>query len=490
MNLVSKGALAVAGVLLMSACERVSNKTDAAVLAGLRDSGIAAEARAKNDERLEKVLGRDNGTGALKGPYGALTASSGASLGGLMQDALQRNTDIGRAAQDINLAHVQRLNAIMGYLPQVSISIQRDQLDQKVVDSDNQVFQLGNAQYQVDTQVIRLVQPIVDISRVFGIRQATTARTLAEVNYIKAVKDTMASVFDTYVTAHQSKTRAAALQARLRLIDRQVAALEGQIAAGEGNFVQPEAVRSDRATLAADLAFERSRLSASLGQLSRLTGRVVSDVSGGLPSANRGAAGLSAQAAVQAGMRENSDIMAAALSVVISDMEKKQQAYADFAPVLIAYATLEREARGNSRFGGGSTTDDTTIGLRLTIPIFNANGEGISSLEATVAERAAALEYYATKSQVEAEIRATLDRMRELSAAQSSAAAAASAARRALGRERARVTSGEAIASATLSHEIRVNTAQERAAFFQGEYLRAWGRLQHLTGLRLDTLVR
>lgn len=171
----------------------------------------------------------DNPAGMLDETYGELVFAEDPNLADLMAAALQANPAIGRAAEGINRAQAQRLNAIFGYLPQVSATLQRDNLEQEVVESDNEVFQLGQADYPVDTDRIQLTQPIIDLSRIFGIRIANTARSLSEVEYVKAVKDVVAEVFDNYVVAVQSRQRADLLEVRLALMDEQLAGLQDRI---------------------------------------------------------------------------------------------------------------------------------------------------------------------------------------------------------------------------------------------------------------------
>ncbi len=485
--------VSVSGLALttLSGCESWTDKVEPGDLSTLRSGGIEQDARTKNDERLQKVLDRDNITGSLKASFDGLSSPSGTGLADLMSTALERNSDIGRAAQGINRAHAARLNAIFGYLPQVSISLQKDKLDQRVVSSDNQVFQLGDAQYEVKTQKLTLTQPLIDVARIFSIRQATTARSLAEIEYVKAVKDTVAGVYDTYLVAVQAKEKTRFLNERLRLIDQQVNSAQTQADTGVSGRGETSEFQSDRASLAAEIAFERNRLADALGSLSRMTGIAVRDVStASLGSVRSAARRLPVEQAVARGMRENPAVMAAAFRVVLADEEKKEAIASDFAPVLSAYASIEKEDRGNSRFGGGSVTDDRTYGVVLNIPIFNARGDGIAALTGVVDERLAALDYYGVRAEVEAGIRASHAQMEALQTSRSQAQRAERSARRALRQSRSRVEAGEAADFVTLTQRIRLNAAEERSAFFENEYLRSFGRLQYLSGTSLESVVR
>ncbi|GGE38856.1 TolC family protein [Actibacterium pelagium] len=477
-------ALAMAGGLI-GCGEGATTKATDERLAGLLENGIDSDHKAKSDERLAKLLGKENATGALAGPYGSqVEVADRAQLPQLLASALERNTRIGAAAQSINKADALRLNAIFGYLPQVSFVYDQSEVDQAVISTDNEVFELGEAQYPVTTTTLMLQQPILDLGRIFGIQYAKNARSLAEVDYIGTVRDVSYEVFDAYVVAVQAKRQSASLRQRQNLIGRQINSRNALEEIGLGNVVEESSLRSERANLAAEEANESARYANAIGDLSFLTGAVVRDISDvQLPSSIFGAERrVSADDAVEAGLTNNPAVMASALRAVGAEINRKRALSEDFAPVLNAYATLEAETREASRFGGGSETEDTTVGLRLTIPIFNARGNGYARLPATVDARAEVLEYHASRRQLETEIRATHARMGQLSKAVSSARSAASQAGRALSSERQRVEAGESVDLAVAARQLRLNLARERVSYYQAEYLRAWARLQYLMG--------
>tara|TARA_R110002072_G_scaffold141970_9_gene287303 strand:+ start:176 stop:1633 length:1458 start_codon:yes stop_codon:yes gene_type:complete len=459
-------------------------------LALLRSSGLDADAATQSQERLDRILRSDGPAGEMQDRFGSLPAVENPGLGELMGAALGSNPAIGRAAQGINRAEAERLNAIFGYLPQVSASFQRDQLDQEVVETDNQVFQAGTASYPVDTDRIQINQPILDLSRIFGIRIANSARSLAEVEYVKSVKDVTAEVFDQYVIAIQSRQRADYLQERLDLVDEQVGGIERRIGVGEGQIVDLASMRSERGSLAAEIAFERTRYQDAVTTLSALSGRaIVGGLQGELPTSVRYESATDLERSLALGLEENPAIMAAAFEVVMGNMETWQSVFDDFAPVLSVYASLDREDREDSRFGGGSVTDDQVVGLRLSIPIFNASGRGYSSLTRRVDERVAALNYFATRREVETGIRGTYDRMNALTEAIAAANLAVTGAESALEREQDRVSIGQGVNYSVLSRQVRRNVARERLGFYQAEYLRAWGELQYLTGRSMNEVI-
>lgn len=457
-------------------------------LGALPETALSAEMIARTDERLTRALARGDDAGLRAAAFGDL-ADAGAPFSptDLTQAALARNTRIGTAAESVALADAARLNAIFGYLPQVSANYRQDEVLQEVIETDNAVFQAGTAEYPVVVASVRVTQPIFDLSRIFAINHARNARTQAEVEYLSSVRSVVYEVLDAYLVAAQARQRAQSLRQRAQMMDQQITAQAALAETGLSAVSEPAALQSERASLASEEALELSRYAEALGALAALTGTAVRDVAPlAMPAGVMGRVrDLNVDDLVATGLRENPTIMAAALSVVGADLKRRQAISADFSPVLEAYALLEQEDREASRFGGGSLTQDQTIGLQLTLPLFNARGAGYEMAPANVALRRAALDYNTTRRQLETDIVATHGRMVALAQAASQASSAATQAGVARDAEQARVDTGESSDFAVAARELRRMGAAERVAFYNSEYLRAWVRLQYLTGVDL-----
>lgn len=489
MNILIKLAT-LGATLALSACDTTTNK---AVTEGRLDAlvsnGIDPDVATKNDERLQAVLNRDNSIGALEGEFADFQSDPSAvyDIQQLVTLALERNPDIRRAVEELNLSEVQRLNAIFGYLPQVSGSFGRDQVNQSVIESDNAVFQEGDATFPVTTFALSLNQPIFDLSKIFDIQLASTARSKAEVEYVQAVRAVAFEIFDTALLVEQTQDRIESQTRRQSLLSRQISRNQALEAEGLNIGGQSSALQSDRATVLSDIATEQAERAAALTELSRMTGVLVQNVSAFQPSGSIAGTerDLVVGRAVALGLENNPDVMVSALEIVESEFLRRGALARDFSPVINLFAILEQEDREASRFGGGSVTEDTTIGVNVTVPIFNAGGNGYEFLTRNVEERAAVLDYHSTRRALEADIRSTHARMVQLTAAIAQARSAVSSAASAANTEARRVEAGESIDLALAGRQIRLTSAQERLAFQQFEYYRAWARLKFLTGADL-----
>ena len=491
MTLAKTISLASVCAVMLGCGDGQTNKATPDRLSSLLANGPRQDDLTRAEERLQAALGRENATGALNNTFDTDVVGSGApqTLNALFAQTLERNTEIANAAQALNRAEVQRMNAIYGYLPQLSASITYSELEQEVVQTDNEVFAEGKADYPVTNMRVELVQPIINLARIFNIQLQNTARTVAEVEYIAAVQKATYDTFDAYVTALQSKAKIRSIRQRMNLISRQISNESALSELGLQTDTLRNSYASERASLASEEAIEAARFSSALSDLSFLTGTAVTDIENVTVPAGilRSERNNSVAQGVAAAEANNPALLATAISVVEAELGRKQALASDFSPVLDAFARYEDEEREGSRFGGGSRTVDTTYGVRLSIPIFNANGQGYSASLEEVDLRSAALEYYAIRRQLHSQIAATHARMSELTSAIGQSSTAASRATANVRLEEQRQETGESIAVAVVSRQLAVASARETLEFQRLEYLRAWGRYQYLTGAALST---
>lgn len=479
-------ALALTASLGLAACDGTTNKATPERLEQLRTQGIDADTRAKDQARFDATIARANSIADVNAAFGqsAVDNPANAALPQLLQNTLDRNTDIGRAAQNINRADAERLNAIFGYLPQVSATASRTFVRSRVISSDNAVFQLGTAKYGVTTFGATVNQPLVNVSRIFAIRTATTARTIAEVQYIAAVQKALFDTVDTYLAAAASRMRMQEYQTRGASLGRQAQTELGLTDSGLSSDSARRALLSEQGQVQSDYALEAANYAQLLGRLSHLTGTAISGV--GTATAPGGIAGTegrtSVAQAIAAAEQNNPEILAIAMSVVEADLARKGAMAADFGPVIDAFASIEREYRGGSRFGGGSRTQEMMAGVKITIPIFNAGGNGLRTLDANVDLRTAVLDYHATKRELETRIAMTLERMKQLSSASGQLSQAYRAAQGNVQAERDLVASGQSNDLVLAARQRLASQLQAQAEVQRVEYLRAWTELQYLTG--------
>ncbi|MCL4069184.1 TolC family protein [Pseudomonas sp. GX19020] len=493
----NKGAISLLALVAgfgLAACDGMSNKATPERLDGLVTNGVDGKKREKAEGAFDKAMARANSIAGLNEALGGdATMNAGAvPLNTLLEAALEHNSDLGRAAQDINRADAQRMRAIFGYLPQLSLNYTSSTVDTTVVSSDNQVFELGTANYPVTTMYVEMRQPLIDMSRIYGIKLGSTARTAAEVRYIATAQKVLFETFDAYLVASQSKAKITELKARAESLRRQSSAESVLTDAGLANDTSRRAILTEQARAESDLAIETTRYAEALSRLSWLTGTAISDVQkvdvpGSIMGSERN---VTAEAAKEAARKNNPELLSIAIGVVQADLARKQAIAADFGPVVDLFMTMETETREGSRFGGGSETEETTTGVRVTLPIFNARGDGLRTLDANVDLRAAIVDFHASRRQVDTETVMVLERMKQLSASIGRLSQAASNANANAKTERDRVATGESNELILAARERQSSEMKMELEVQRIEYLRAWVKLQHLTGAMNKNVLR
>lgn len=470
--------------LALAGCQKDGSSSQS--LNALLSTGPDAQTREMLGTDLAEVLEAQGQTMARFND----TTNTGAAvvpLNALLSHAMVRNPSIGQAAQKINQAEAERMRAIYAMLPQIYVNFTYDGLDQRVLASDNEVFEEGETMYPVKTSSASIVQPLFDPARRFRLQLAKNVKSGAEVDYIGAVRDVVYEVFDNYIVANQARARMASLKERRALIARQISSQGDLVATGLSNVLEASSLRSERDSTAAQESLEAARYAEALSNLASLTGMVISDVEALTISQDliSSVKKINVDTAVADALENNPGIMSAALQVVGSEIERKEAHATDISPVLEAYATIEREDRADSRFGGGSLTLDRTLGVSLTIPIFNSKGTGLYEPTKRAAVKSAVTEYHVRRRAVETEVRTTHARLMELTDAISQSQNAAYHAGKALEVEQQRVASGESVDLAVAARQLRLNEAREQMFYYRAEFMRSWARLNYLMGADL-----
>ena len=481
---------ALTGITLLAACsDNMTSKATPDRLVILLENGIETETQATLIERFDNAILKSEVATALQAEFDGDAANDTpkVALADILKTAMERNPDIGRAAQKINRADAARLNSIFGYLPQVVASGNYAENEQEVIDTDNEVFQLGVANYASIDGRVELTQPIFDLGRIYAIKLANAMRSSAEVEYIASVQSVMFQTFDTYVRAAQSQNRVSSLRKRQALLKQQLDAETTRADAGISEDRAINALRVEMANIGVELSQERLRYNTTLSELAFLSGMRVDQVT--TLSTPRGVFGLerrvSIDEAIGTASQNNPELLGSIIAVAEQDIRKRQAISVDFAPVLEGFARLQYEQRESSRFAGGSTTQDVIYGVRLVVPLFNASGQGYSNLIARVDFRDALLQYFAKKRQISTDISSTHSRLRELTRSISESRRAAKSARALVDNERALVSAGKSEAFLVAALEAREVQARERVRYYELEYLRAWGRFEYLSGINL-----
>ena len=425
-------------------------------------------------------------------PEAARVPESDISLTGLIRLTLNHNGEIARAAESVTAADIAAVNAAFAYLPRLSAVGEYTRVFQDVIDSDNEVFREGNADFPVLNIQTELRQPIIDFPRLFGIRRADTGRSVARAAYLGVAQASVFNVVNTYVNALDYKHRLASVEERIRLLDRQITAELRLMETGRSTPAAAQLLEIEQGSAALERTEFAEDYAMALAELSRLVGRQVPDVADfALPDevwehAGRGPL----DAYLTAALKDNPLVKQRRIESLERRQLYEESLLVDFAPTLEGFVRQEYEDRDASRFGGGSETLDHTIGLQLTVPIFNVRGDGYRSREQLSELRQAVIGEAQLRRELEGEIPSLLMRLNAQRQSMRNAEAAVAAAERLVASAEVGVRAGINPEFMVTMQQLQLERAREWADRTRYAFVRSWVRLAYLTGsdafIRID----
>lgn len=398
------------------------------------------------------------------------------------------DVNVAQAAERLTRSEIAKTNATFGYLPRVQSVNEFLGIRQNVIDTDNAVFQAGEAEFSVLNARVEATQPIFDLGQLFGIRVASLDVRAAEMAYISAAQRSAFETISAYTRALEAQGQAESVKNRLALLKRQRAAEVSAERSGVATQSARELVDIEIGRTEIELLEIISAQTASLTELGRLVGQPVNKVVPiNVPLSRRSSVAIgSPDDFISKALRDNPEMNRLRLVSLRQRSEFKRQAAEDFAPRLEALANLDFEDRGDSRFGGGSETLDGTIGLRLTVPIFNANGRGYVSREVESEARNALLEEANLRRALETEIRSVYRELVTLKSLILKAEAALRSSKRLLADARRREKTGLVVPVDVVRQKIQVERAKEWVLRSKYTFVRSWARFSFLTGESLS----
>ncbi|WP_416896327.1 MAG: TolC family protein [Minwuia sp.] len=406
----------------------------------------------------------------------------------LVQFALDNNSELAEAAEDITLAEKEHLNAIYGYLPSISFQTTYTRVIQNVIETDNAVFQAGVAKFPVLNNQVNVSQPIFNISRLLEIDAAKGNENVARAAYLSEVHRISFEVVDNYFRALAAEASASSARERSALISEQIAAEEKLVAAGQSVERALVALRLEQAEADIEGPEFEQEYAEAVATLSRLTGvyfeRVIPyEVP---PAFIDELAALELEQLFTEALHANPAMMQRLYEIQRQRSELRRAQAEDYMPTLDFFGTGEREKRKASRFGGGSVTQDFSFGVRMRMPIFNASATGYANREAASDLRAAILDEVTTRRSIEAELKTQLERIRILKRAIGIAQKTLDLSQRLVEADSNAVASGQASAPIVLVQKLQRRRAKEQLDQSRYEAMRAWSRIAYVTGRRLS----
>ena len=321
---------------------------------------------------------------ALRSSFGLAEAAAWVTLREVMDLALEHDLQLAQSEERIDEAQEFARNARYGYYPRVSMQADLSYVSQDVISTDNQVFKKGEASFDTTRFQGEIVQPIIDTGRARAIKSADTGSVAARTAADLEQRNVTYKVISAYLKALESTVQLESMEHRLKILKAQQSAEQRKQRSGYGTTDGIHLLALEIGTAESDKITYMSEFARAMSELSRIIGRPVSKVAEVVinPSAFDSLFRASPNDLMIEAHNANPLVKLRKLESYHTKQQYSEQRAREFHPTLEGFVRSEWEDRQESRFGGGSETFDTTVGVRLNVPLFNANGQGYPSREA------------------------------------------------------------------------------------------------------------
>lgn len=312
--------------------------------------------------------------------FGGQTARA-QSLSEIYEQAL--NNDPGLQSAQIGTLIGQRefRDALFGYFPRVQGYFDVDQKYQDIISSDNAVFSIGKANYPVMEGIVEARQPLFDYGRFMRIRRgaALEARSFAE--FTQGRQELILKVCEGYFKALAAAKRVELVRSAQTAINAELRSVREKGRAGQVPRSEVKEIEAQSQIALSELIDAQNRFGDSLEALSEFTGSPVP----GIKRLARTMPLKPPQPAdptvwLEQAAAGNSELLAQQLAIDAASY-RRDEMVGDYLPSVEAKATYGYVDQDGSQFGGGSRTQDVSVGVRLSVPIFNSDGRGYTYLK-------------------------------------------------------------------------------------------------------------
>lgn len=297
------------------------------------------------------------------------------SLATIYELALKNDAELKAAEATIKLADARVLNAAARFFPRAVAQYDATRIRQRISESENTIFNLGTARYTTIDKLVSVTQPLVDFERLLFKRREHVARDRVLAEFFAARQALIIKVVRRYLQSIAARKRIDLLRAAERSAREELK--KSRIAERDG-LVKRSELKSIEATsflVRAELAEARAAYQNSLEAITELTAHKPDGVIGGRRPVPVVVPPRRMDEWVSRALESNATLRVQNFRVIETERERDRLA-AKLLPKVEAVGTYDYQNRGGSEFGGGSIGDDTSVGLRIRVPLLNSDGEG------------------------------------------------------------------------------------------------------------------
>ena len=311
------------------------------------------------------------------------------SLLDLVTQALQTGPAVLGGVASQKAAERSRIDALLGFAPRASWTFDNSRERLNVKRSSSSAYQVGISNFANYGNVLTINQPVFD-PRIFAqLHGAHEGLKRARAELAATRQRAVFEVIQAYLLTLGAADSVAVARAEVAALAQQMAEIDIRSQRGLASRMDVDEVTSRLLQSRALLTNAIAALSEAFDSLEhRAAGPVlaIKPLAGPLPMPPPQPS--DAQAWVLEAQARNPDIAAlhAAAGEAWAIFEHQTAA---LSPRLDLNYTQSRQETGGSVYGGGSLTSERTVLLRLTVPLFNADGAGYPAMASMARAKAA-----------------------------------------------------------------------------------------------------
>lgn len=299
------------------------------------------------------------------------TPAAGADLRSVYELALANDPGFRAALAGYQATQQQLPQARAAFLPRLSATASRHRNDEEIA-TEAFIFSRppGRASYYSDEYELTLRQPIYDKTLWANLAEAKAQVRRAEAAYQGARQDLILRVTEAYLEVLLAQDTLALAEAEKNALARNLETAEGRRKAGSGTIIEVHEARARFQVAAARVIEATNRLNDSREALRAISGRLP-----GILAGLRDSVAFTPPDPpdvpywIESALRQNPELRAAAEGVAVARQEIERSRAARL-PTLNAIGNHSRRDADASIPGPGVRADNTSIGLRLDVPIY------------------------------------------------------------------------------------------------------------------------
>ncbi|KTQ85419.1 hypothetical protein NS226_19590 [Aureimonas ureilytica] len=289
---------------------------------------------------------------------------------------VQTNSGLAAAASARDAAQEREGNAYYGFAPQVGATLQGERNRQRVISTDNPVYQKGTGTYNNRQGAVEVVQPIFDYRIFAQLHAAEAARRREESQFAATRQLTTFRLVQAYLVALAAADSLRLSQAQEKALSMSAAQVREKMKNGLANEADASEVQVRYERSKAEAINAVAAIAQAFSGLERLIGTPVRSI---VPLKSTFPLGKpqpeKVEAWTAASRRSNPELMT--LDARVDEFDAAyRQALGELMPRIDMRLSYNNLDVGGSLYGGGAHTDEAMGMVRLTVPIFNPGGGG------------------------------------------------------------------------------------------------------------------